>query len=292
MAKKEIYTNAFYFPMVKQKFDYENVKQNNIIFLLDLCTSIFKWTFENMTEKESKILSSEIEKILMLSGVCTLYDVGKEEIDIKAFFCNENTPTYYYDVFANRTINSPLLSKNVSDFNSILIWNNNTKSSCYGVINNYAEQLTHIDLSSRNVAINLREPLNIPTAGTNKMLQILRDYRNKIFKGEYEPIQDSGLVQCEFVKGEKIESTLLPNILESRKKVLLDFYNTFGIRTGIEKKGNVIEDEISSSEPMLQINIDDMLELRMLACKEIYEMWGIKANVERSVKNVLQTSYN
>ena len=99
-------------------------------------------------------------------------------------------------------------------------------------------------------------------------------------------------MQCEFVKGEKIESTLLPNILEKKKKVLLDFYNTFGIRTGIEKKGNVIEDEISSSEPMLQINIDDMLELRMLACKEIYEMWGIKANVERSVKNVLQTSYN
>ena len=108
MAKKEIYSNPFYFPMVKQNFDYENVKQNNVIFLLDLCTSIFKWTFENMTEKESKILSSEIEKILMLSGVCTLYDVGKEEIDIKAFFCNENTPTYYYDVFANRTINSPL----------------------------------------------------------------------------------------------------------------------------------------------------------------------------------------
>ena len=70
----------------------------------------------------------------------------------------------------------------MSDFNSILIWNNNTKSSCYGVINNYAEQLTHIDLTSRNVAINLREPLNIPTASTNKMLQILRDYRNKIFK--------------------------------------------------------------------------------------------------------------
>ena len=43
---------------------------------------------------------------------------------------------------------------------------------------------------------------------------------------------------------------------------------------------------------MLQINIDDMLELRMLACKEIYEMWGIKADVKRSVNNVLQTSYN
>lgn len=285
MAKKEIARLHNYFPIGASAFDYQNVLQTNFMFLLDLCTSVFKWDFEELREKDNVILSSEIEKILMLSGVCAIVDVGKANIDIKAFFCNENTPTYYYDVFKKRTIISPLISKLVDDSTSVLIWNNNTKTPCSGIISHYAEQLTHIDLSIRNVSINMREPLNIPTASTNKMFQILKTYREKIFKGDYEPIQDSGLVQCEFVKGEKFESQLLPNLLDSRKKLLLDFYNTFGIRTGIEKKGNVIEDEIVSSEPMLQINIDDMFRLRELACKEIYEMWGIKATIERSVTN-------
>lgn len=285
MGKKEIVNLRNYFPISKLSFEYDKVKQVNINFLLDLCTSIFKWDFENINEKENVILSTEIEKILMINGFCSLYDVGKEDFDIKAFFCEENTPTYYYDVFSKRTIYSPLISKNLTNDNSILIWNNNTKTACYGVICNYAEQLTHIDLSIRNVSINMREPLNIPTASTNKMFSILKQYREKIFKGVYEPIQDSGLVQCEFVKGEKYDSHLLPNLIESRKKLLLDFYNTFGIRTGIEKKGNVIEEEVMASEPMLQINIDDMLRLRELACKEVYEMWGIKCDVKRSVNN-------
>lgn len=292
MAKEKIDVLKNYFPIVKVPFNYEMVKNYNFMFLLDLCTSVFKWNFESLSDKENVILSTEIEKILMLSGICAIYDVGKSDIDIKAFFCEEYEQTNYYDVFKKRTIRSPLTSKNLDDSVSVLIWNNNTKTPCNGIINSYAEQLTHIDLSIRNVAINVREPLNIPTASTNKMLSILKSYRDKIFKGEYEPIQDSGLVQCEFVKGEKIDNGLLPNIIESRKKLLLDFYNTFGIRTGIEKKGNVIEDEIMSSEPMLRINIDDMLRLRELACKEIYELWGIKATVERSINNVSQTSYN
>lgn len=285
MARKEIMAFRNYFPIASQNYNYATIKQNNFIFLLDLCSSIFKWDFENMKEKDSVILSAEIEKILMLNGICTVADVGKKEIDIKAFFCEENTPTYYYDVFEKRTIYSPITSRLLDDTTSVLVWNNNTKSPCNGIINNYAEQLTHIDLSIRNVSINMREPLNVPTASTNKMFAVLKSYRDKIFKGEFEPIQDSGLVQCEFVKGEKYESQLLPNLLDSRKKLLLDFYNTFGIRTGIEKKGNVIENEILSSEPMLRVNIDDMLRLRELACKEIYEMWGIKVKVERSISN-------
>ena len=286
MGKKENYSVINYFPIGKINYDYNNVKANNYMFLLDLCSSIFKWNFEDISYKDNVILSAELEKILMLNGVATIADVGKNNVEIKAFFCEENTPTYYYDVFKKRTIYSPLVSKMLDDSTSVLVWNNQTKTPCNGVISNYAEQLTHIDLSIRNVAINMREPLNIPTAGTNKMLAILKSYRDKIFKGEYEPIQDSGLVQCEFVKGERYESNILPNLLDSRKKLLLDFYNTFGIRTGIEKKGNVIEDEIVSSEPMLQINIDDMLRLRELACKEIYELWGIKATVEKSVNNM------
>lgn len=290
MSKKE--NKEFYdrFPLRNMPFNYDVVKRTNTVFLIDLCSSVFKWTFENMTKEQNNILSSEIEKILFMNGVCSIVDVGKSDIELTAFFCNEFEPTYYYDVFKKRTINSPILAKTVNDSTSVLVWNNNTKSPCMPTIDIYAEQLTHIDLSIRNVAINMREPLNIPTASTNKMFSILTNYRKKLFRGDYEPIQDGGLVQCQFVKGEKIDSNSLSNLIESRKKLLLDFYNTFGIRTGIEKKGNVIEDEITSSEPMLRINIDDMLSLRECACEKIYELWGIKTTVERSVNNVCTES--
>ena len=65
MAKEKIDVLKNYFPIVKVPFNYEMVKNYNFMFLLDLCTSVFKWNFENLSDKENVILSTEIEKILI-----------------------------------------------------------------------------------------------------------------------------------------------------------------------------------------------------------------------------------
>ena len=282
------YTNRLFdsnkIPIAIKTMELPTIYDSNFYMLFDLVVSIFKWDFE-MPKDKSGLLSNEIEKILMLTGICTIADVGKKDIDLVAFFTSESENGKYYDTFQKRTVTSPKISKTLNDTNSVLVWNNNTKSDCFLMVQKYAEQLTHIDMSIRNIAVNMREPLNIPTASTSKMFETLKNYRNQIFNGKYNPVQDGGLVQSQFIKGEKYDANTLPLLVESRKKILLDFYQTFGIRTGIEKKGNVIEDEIISSEPMLTINIDDMLEHRKNACEKIYDMFGIKCDVERSVNN-------
>lgn len=268
--------------------------------LFDIALTRFKYSIVDLAGYDEYFVNQllkEIERRLILTGMCGIIkkpNTKKINIPI-AVYVYGYTPTWYFDFFKNFTWFSPVdagecynpknifiqssydVSGNTSS--GIVGFNDNTHDGLFELIYHYAELLAHLSISIRSVSINMREPSAIPSVSTSKLSYVINNFKAKILGGDFMPVTDLGLSTVKWVDNRGVNSNTLSELIESRKKLLLEFYNLLGVKTGYEKKGNVVVDELNANDEMLQLNFADMIKHRQELLGLIKDEYGINITV-------------
>lgn len=256
------------------KYTFEDFFNLWVEQLFERVMRLFVW--ENTGDVEPK----EIEQILLLNGVCGVTD--KYNGILSVFYGNMcGKPTQYYDEYKAFSIYSPVYSNILEiDKTIILIDNTAIRNSVYPLIVRYATMLAHTELTLICVMVNLREFGAIPVASTNAELESLKEYRKGLFNGEIKPIRDPAFSNAKFIETNSGVKVNIKDIMEVRQNLLDAFYNDIGVKTGYNKKGNMIAEEVEANDSMLLLNISDMLDSRKKGAEKVNKMYGTNWNVK------------
>lgn len=252
--------------------------------LYTVIIQVFKWNTGDY------VLNNEIEKILAINGVCAVTDAydGK----ITAFYGNMATPTKYYDIFSKINVCSPLFSDGLEiGKQTAIIKNTSTYLPSINIIERVASMLAHIDITIINVLVNMRVT-STPIAVTDVQLNSLKSYLNKLRNGIPTPIADKQIMGIEFKDNGLRNNQNITELVEARENILDSFYNNFGIATAFKKKGNMIAEEVTRDNPVLDINIDDMLQARLEGCEMVNKLYGTKWIVKINPKIIVNKGEN
>lgn len=222
----------------------------------------------------------EIETTLMLNGSCGVTNKYKKKL--AAFYGQyAGKPTVYYDIFEDYSIHSPLYSAVLKvDEDIALIWNNSCRNSVFPIVHRYAIMLAHLEVSLLNTLINGRTGGAIPVASTQSAVQSIQNFRNSLCNGKVIPIQDPAFLTVDFKTVDTSNNLNVKELMETRQNLLNSFYNDIGVKTAHEKKGNMIEEEVSANDSMLLLNLNDMLAMRQKGAEAVNKLYGTNWSVD------------
>ena len=245
-------------------------------YLTERVLRLFKWNCG-----DDKDLPRENEIALMLGGSVGITDKYKGILSAYQGYYAGLT-TQYYDVYKQYAVHSPVYSKVLTIGKDVVVGRNNAlMNSVYPLIHNTAMKLAHIDVSFIDVLIDGRTS-SVPVAMTEAQKQSLENWRNALCNGKVKSILDPAFSTTKFIDLKGNMSLTIKDLVEVRQNVLEDFYNAIGVRCNHEKKGNMIEEEVTSNDSMLLFNINDMLRCRQNLCEEVNKMYGTNWTVDLS----------
>ena len=156
----------------------------------------------------------------------------------------------------------------------VLFENTSMRNSLMPLINRYAVLLAHADVSIRDALINIRYNDVIP-AGDDAEADTIKTWHDKVIAGEFAPIPDTSLLNRAPIIPLNIngKGQIARDVIEARNDILRQFFAEIGLRMTKDKRGNMIEDEVSSSDMLLMFNISDMLKHRKEAVENVNELF-------------------
>ena len=144
----------------------------------------------------------------------------------------------------------------------------------------YALMLAHTDISIIAELVNGRF-MDVIKAHNNRDAETARAFNNALYDGRLSFIED---------KDEEIEIdrapravTHLRELIDTKDRLMKDFYNVFGISKVAEKRERMITDEVENNEKMLNFNLKDMLDMRSKMCEEISRVFNISVSVKSHI---------
>lgn len=192
-----------------------------------------------------------------------------------------NQATIYLDEPKDLNIWSPIYSGCVDRNSGVLARNNDYCLPSSMIIRYYADKLAHADLTYTNTLVNMRAK-NVPVSQTSKMTNSVRDWLNALWNGRNIPIEDGSYSKLEFKEMNTGGDSKILDIVETRKAILVEFYECFGIRQSRVKKAQMTDEEVQSGDAMLLVNVRNMLECRRLAVEELNKKYGLSVTVDFS----------
>lgn len=219
-----------------------------------------------------------IEKPLLINGNCGICDYDG---NLTAFNGSYSGVSVYYDRFPYYMVRSPLYSgKKTIGRDVVVIRNNSTESSLLPMVKRYAVLLAHAEITLATLMINARVS-SVPTAINNKQKALVDEWRKGVFNGKINTLMDSGFLSLRWVDINNNSPVNIKDLVEVRENILCSFYHDVGVRTTIQKKGNLIDAELKGNDAMLLININDMLEERKRGCDRVNKMFGTSWSVDK-----------
>lgn len=254
--------------------------------LIERAMRLFVW------EKTDDVPQREIEFPLMLGNPQGITGVIKYKNKPTPFYAQyAGEPTEYFDTWKSISIYSPIKSgiyKIGKD--AAIILNNSLGNSLYPLAHHYAMLLAHCEVSLVNTLINGRDSGGIPIASTRAQVKTLEAYRDALCNGRVMPIEDPAFSAIQFVGVDKNTVLSIKDLEETMRNILDDYYNAIGVRTGYDKKGNMITAEVSANDSMVLLNIDDMLDSRKRGAEFVNKLFGTNWSVKKSdLLNYLNT---
>lgn len=239
--------------------------------LFERIMRIFVW------ENTGIVPPKEIEQRLILAGHC---GITKMDGEITAMYGSFYGVTKYLDEWKFYNVRCPLYSGSRTIGKDICIINNNAlRNPTYDLVHHYATLLAHNEVSLAFCLINVRDAGGVPIAGTDKQKQSIMEYQAKLFNGQYGVVTDLANLGLEFAGADRKTGQRLPDIVESREKILKSFYSDIGVRSAFQKKNNTIEAEVQADTSLLLLNISDMLKCRQDGANAVNAMFGANWNV-------------
>lgn len=144
----------------------------------------------------------------------------------------------------------------------------------------YALEIAHTDMSIIAELVNGRF-CDVIKAHNNADAETAGGFCNKLYDGRLSFIMD---------KSEEIEIdrttravSHLRELIDTKERLLRDFYNIFGISRAAEKRERMITEEVEANEKMLLFNLKDMLEMRSKMCEEVGRVFNINMSVKSHI---------
>ena len=246
-------------------------------FLFERCVRLFKWS--NLPDT---IENHELESILLMNGTAGITKKYNNTLYVyNGAYAGK--PTVYFDIFEDYTVYSPLYSDTLKIGEDIIVGKNDSlHNSIYPLCHRYAMLLAHTDTSLAACLINSRDK-TVPIASTEKQRVALENYRNAMANGNITTaVLDPAFVGVEFASIPNNGKDTLLEIMELRERLLNSFYNDIGVRTVRQKSENLITSEITGSDPMLLLNLTDMLDCRKKLADELNKKYNLNISVDKS----------
>lgn len=255
--------------------------------LFERTMNIFKWNNLDFPQKE-------IEVLLTLRGFCGFTRFKKSKV-LGAVYGSMSGVTNYPDIFTNFMYATPLESglKKIGE-NIVVIDNNQIRMPTNFVIDIYASLLAHADLSLQAILINSRAT-GLTKARTQQQVEDINQWYNALANGKTLAILDAqDLNNLLNDKGIEVFPMSYPSNMsidayyQIRENLLKSFYSEIGINSMRDKRERVVEAELDTNLNRILFNVDDMLNCRQNACKEINKMFGTNISVEFNQEIVMQ----
>lgn len=170
--------------------------------------------------------------------------------------------TDYYDVFKNVTFSTPLhFGKREIDKNAFIIRNTSLKNPLMPKVERYAALMAHAEISLVAEMVNLREMdfIEAMTENAARSAEIQSEAR---YNGETKILVNEGfaMLRHNFVPSKSQGEN--SKIWDLRSNILAAYLEEIGIKKSNDKRERQIVSEVSADDPMLKLNISDMLEVR------------------------------
>ena len=282
----------------KKKLDFKKCYKMWRNFLVNRVIDIFTW--KNLPQMETvdlPIPQKEIELLLTLVGFCGFTELRRTN-EYGIVYGSMSGVTNYPDMFKMFTYATPLESgmKNVGD-NIVVINNNQLRNPTMEIIETYATLLAHTDLSLQAILINSRATAMVK-AKTQQQVDEVAHFYKALADGKTlaildkddnldSPLSDTGMQLFNFSYPNAIS---IDSYYQIRENLLRSFYSDIGIISNRDKRERVVQAELDTNLNRVLFNIDDMLQCRKDACKEINAMFGLNISVELNSNIIKQQS--
>lgn len=259
--------------------------------LLNITLSIFEW--DGLPES---LPQREIELQLQLTGWC---DVFRRRNDKNNHIVTTYTGLYNFDEYyqpTRLTYAQPVLGSEsnikINSNDNVLIYNSSLEYNIMGVdidrglksfILRYARQLADVESTFNIACVNQRQ-IDYPVARDGKVANSLKAFFNGLILGKKNIITDNQIIegfQSYPIQKNGNNETLM-SILESRDKILEQFYRDIGVKFRNPKRAQLNTEEVESDEQVLLISLDDMLKYRQDGANRLNEAFGTNITVKIS----------
>jgi len=229
-------------------------------------------------EKTDPVPQREIEVRLMLQGHCAIAPLKDE---LTAFFGEPNGISKYYDDKPFYCVHSPIYSKNLKIGKDCeMIRNNTLMNPLYDLIHHYAILLAHVEVTFIHTAVNARYANGAPVVKNEIQKRSFKRFIGRIFNGQYEPFEDLGDMGVEYAGAHLNTAEHVVDLWDARQKILSDFMQDIGVKSGLAKRSNTVEDEANADTPALLINLNDMLNERKEGFDRVNRHYGTSWSCE------------
>ena len=239
---------------------------------------LFSRVMRLFKENTDPIKPREVEVRLMMQGHCAIAPLKGE---LTAFFGLPNGISKYYDDKPFYSVHSPVYSANLKIGRDCeMIMNNTLMNPLYDLIHHYAILLAHTEVTYIHTAVNARSANGVPIASTEKQKRSIKDFIGKLFDGKYDVVTDIGNMGIEYAGAHTNVAQGVEALWNARQRILASFLSDIGVKSGIDKRSNSVEDEVNADTPSLLINLNDMLEARKEGFERVNRHYGTSWTVE------------
>lgn len=190
-----------------------------------------------------------------------------------------NGVTDYYDIFKNITFSTPLhFGQRTIDSTGFVIRNTSLMQPLMPKIERYAMLLSHADISLVCELVNLRET-DVIEAITEQAAKSADMQAQKKYDGEIMTLVNDGfaMLRHNFVPSKSQQENI--RLFDLRNDILGAYLEEIGIKKAQKKREREITSEVAADDPMLKLNISDMLEVRQSGWNKFNEKTGYNVKV-------------
>lgn len=247
--------------------------------LFERVMRLFVWVCDPVPQKE-------IEMRLHISGHCGIADLVapagyEDQSGLTAFFGSFHGVGKYFDERPDYTLRCPIWSGSaVIGEDCAVISNNSLRNPTLEVVEHYAYLLAHTEVTLSRAMISARDAGGVPVATSTRQLDSITAYNRKLYNGEDGVVTDMGALGVQYAGTNRQTSQSVAEIMETRQKLIKNFYADIGVRASFEKRSNAVVDEIEADTSMLLLNDADMLKCRQDGAKAVNALFGTNWSVE------------
>lgn len=235
--------------------------------------------------KSDPIPPKEVAIRLFIQGHCGIaqmpYDVYPGQGGLTAFFGTFNGISKYRDEKPYYCVHSPVWSANLKIGEEIVVINNNTlRNPLLDLVHHYAQLLAHTDVTYVHTMVNARKEGGIPIVTNNNQKASISSYLRNLFNGKFDVMTDLGAMGTDTL-GQNVGTGTKPyELWNTRERIIASFLSDIGVKSGLDKNSNSVEDEVNAQTPSLLINLEDMVGSWQEGCEEVNDMFGTDWSAE------------
>ena len=275
-----------------ERFNREDITYNYDVFLdyfnrmQKICLSMFEWT-----GLPASMSSRFMEKVLFEDGQASVLKDTEKQLIINTR-CADNgfiniyeLPTklncFSVEYRTDRLVYNGIIDEELNeDTQAVHVLNDWNRNPTWITVFYFAERLAD---AQKTCDINIRaQRTPILILGSKKQKETLETLYAK-YDG-FKPVimGDADYLSQDSIKAVNTEAPFVADKIQSYKKEIWnEFLTTIGVNTiDMEKKERLISGESNANNELINFNLQNLLEPRKEACRQINELFGLNVDVK------------